>query len=57
MQDWITTYLTIKMNLTKMHSLLLKKEADQAVELALQIAADARICAKQIAIQQETNKL
>lgn len=57
MQDWITTYLTMKMNLTKMHSLLLKKEADSAIELALQIATDARLCAKQIAIQQETDKL
>lgn len=57
MQDWSVTYLTMTANLKKMHSLLLKKEADSAIELALQVAADARLCAKQIAIQREDNKL
>lgn len=53
MQDWITNYLTMKMNISKLHDLLLKKETDSAINLALEIAADARICARQIEIQRD----
>ena len=53
MQDWITSYLTMKANLTSLHSLLLKKEVDSAIDLALQIAADARMCARQIELQRD----
>jgi len=53
MQDWITSYLTMKANLTNLHSCLLKKEANQAIDLALQIAAEARMCARQIELQRD----
>lgn len=53
MQDWITNYLTMKTNLTQMHSLLLKKEVDSAIDLALQIAAEARMCARQLELQRD----
>ena len=53
MQDWITNYLTMRMNLSKLHDLLLKKETDHAINLALEISADARICARQIELQRD----
>ncbi len=54
MQDWIIQYLMMKSNLSKLHDLLLKNQHDDAIDLALQVATDARLMARQIAIQRDT---
>lgn len=53
MNDWVEQYLMMKKNLQIMHNSILKKDFESAISAALEIATDARLAAKQIAIQNE----
>lgn len=53
-QDWIPIYLRMKSNLLKLHNTLQSKEGAVSVEIAIELAADARLLALQIRLQSET---
>jgi hypothetical protein len=50
MIDWVEGYLEMQRMMKAMHEAMLKKRDREAHELCLQIAAEARITAHQIAL-------
>ena len=55
MIDWVQPYLSVKANIAELHNAMLKKDHQRAIDLALEIAADARLCANQIRLQHDEN--
>lgn len=53
MNDWVEGWLTIKAKAGRLHDCMLDKDAETAIQLCLEIAAEARLTAKQIQIQKE----
>ena len=50
MIDWVEGYLEMQRMMKAMHEAMLKKNSREAHELCIQIAAEARITAHQIAL-------
>jgi hypothetical protein len=53
MGDWVEGWLMMKKKTGLLHDKMLAKDIDAAIQLCIEIVADARLTAKQLQIQKE----
>lgn len=53
MIDWVEGWLVMKKKIGQLHNKMLRKDYDAAIQLCLEIAAEARLTAKQLQIQKD----